>query len=380
MAVATPFRVWSRSFEVAEVSARDNTTIRDVSLCTMGEAKGHGCLIDQTTLEQLLECSKKFRNGVRANLGHFTGTENAFGYIDNIRINGKKLLGDLHLFEEHPDFKLTLRQIQTIPDTIGFSVAFEGDDETREEDVNGEKASMRYARCEELFSVDLVTEPAANPDGVFQTKKSITVDKTLNAMDPDELKKLLKDHTDSVHAIFKGPHDEMRSKLDELQKHVESIGKNDTPVKAMDDEDTADEGKKKPCDDDEEGDDMNDTEFNAKMEKRFEAFEKSLTEKTLSALSSMGIKPGSASSTAASVDGAPEKKVTEGEFKNFQQAYRANRAKGLSKGESIKTAKASHWELYKEYCHAQERGEKVESLEVKDQTRLARMVSTGKLI
>jgi len=129
-------RIFSRSFSQADV-ARGDDLIPNVSLITVGDAKGHNCQIDATTLQQLLECSKRFKNGVRANLGHFTGMENSFGHITNLHIAGDKLVGDLNLFSEHSEYSLIKRNIHTIPDTFGFSVFFDGPDEEKEQEVNG---------------------------------------------------------------------------------------------------------------------------------------------------------------------------------------------------------------------------------------------------
>jgi hypothetical protein len=106
-----------------------------------------------------LECARKYPSGVKALLNHFSGIESVFGVIKNFRISGDKLLGDLTLFKEHPDYLLTKRQIETLSDCLGFSAFFSGDDEV----IDG----TRYARCAELHSIDLCTSPAANPSGVF---------------------------------------------------------------------------------------------------------------------------------------------------------------------------------------------------------------------
>jgi len=140
-------------------SSNDGDVFRNVSVITIGEAKGHACFVDKTCLQQILNCARKFPKGVKAQLNHFSGIESVFGVINNFHIEGDRLLGDLTLFPEHPDYLLTKRQIQTLSDSLGFSVFFSGDDEN----IGG----TCFCRCQELHSIDFVTNAAANPGGIF---------------------------------------------------------------------------------------------------------------------------------------------------------------------------------------------------------------------
>lgn len=138
--------------------------IHGVSLITMGSARGHGLEVDEKTLTQLresLECVPK--PGIKAKLNHRSGVEAVFGYINNFQIAENKLIGDLHMLKNHKDYNQTMEQIQTMPGQIGLSVAFQGDKEPG-------KDGKVYARCKRIVSVDLVSDPAANPDGMFESK------------------------------------------------------------------------------------------------------------------------------------------------------------------------------------------------------------------
>lgn len=152
-------RIFSKSLSAINDTGADGV-FDGVSLITCGPALGHdGLLVDRTTLETVLQCSKRFKNGVRVNLDHFSGMENAVGFIDNLRIVGLKLIGTLRLFAEHADFQLIKRQISSIGDTFGFSLFFDGPDDV--------VAGKKFARCQTLFSADIVPVPACSPSGIF---------------------------------------------------------------------------------------------------------------------------------------------------------------------------------------------------------------------
>jgi hypothetical protein len=141
----------------------DEGVIKDVSLITMGDARGHGLEVDDVTLAQLKTSMEAASSpGIKAKLNHRSGVEAVFGYINNFSIQGNKLKGDLNLLKHHKDYAQTMEQIATMPGQIGLSVAFQGDKEA--------KGGKTLARCKRIISVDLVADPAANPDGMFETK------------------------------------------------------------------------------------------------------------------------------------------------------------------------------------------------------------------
>lgn len=141
--------------------------ISGVSLITMGTARGHDLVVDEKTLEQLSESLKNTKPpGIKAKLNHRSGVEAVFGFINNVRVNGMKLVGDLHMLQHHKDYSQTMEQLETMPGQIGLSVAFQGD---KEQGSDGKT----YARCKNIVSVDLVSDPAANPDGLFEAKVDI---------------------------------------------------------------------------------------------------------------------------------------------------------------------------------------------------------------
>ena len=138
--------------------------IRGVSLITKGPALGHGVMIDEKTLEQVKNAAEQYAGGLKVKLDHSGGAGDIVGYIDALRIDGDKLLGDLHLLQSSPHRSYILEIAQRIPDTFGLSIAFSG---PSEKSADGLKTLQR---CSEIYSVDLVSEPAANPSGFFARK------------------------------------------------------------------------------------------------------------------------------------------------------------------------------------------------------------------
>jgi len=135
-------------------------TIRGVSLITEGPALGHGVQVDRTTLEQVKIAAEQYEGGLKVKLDHNSGAGDIVGFIDNLRIDGAKLLGDLHLLQNSPHRAYILEIAEKIPDTFGLSIAFSGPSE-----MSADKKTV-LQRCSEIYSVDIVSEPAANPSAV----------------------------------------------------------------------------------------------------------------------------------------------------------------------------------------------------------------------
>lgn len=135
-----------------------------VSVITEGEAKGHDTYIDGETLKTVKECAETYTDGVRVKIDHGTGFDSIVGVLRNFRIEGPKLLADLHLLKSHSDFSRIVEIAETMPGSVGLSISFSGTSE--------EKDGKFYARCTELYSVDFVDRPAANPSGLFSVVDS----------------------------------------------------------------------------------------------------------------------------------------------------------------------------------------------------------------
>jgi len=188
--------------------------IEGVSIISIGEAKGHGLYVDETTLMQVKECAESYKGGVKVNLDHGAGIKDIVGFVNNFRIVGKQLLGDLNLLETSPMRDYVMEISSKLPDTFGISIAFTGP--IRE--VEG----LAFASCTELYSADLVQTPAANATGLFSfTAKQ--VDKFLTQMtDPENTE---------------APEGEVEVTIAELAKRMEalelSFGSMKTQMEAM---------------------------------------------------------------------------------------------------------------------------------------------------
>lgn len=137
-----------------------NGVIYGVSVITSGiKARGHDLEVDSTTLSQLKECAEKLGT-VPVKWNHRSGADAVAGYLENFRIEEGKLLGDWHLLKKHRDFGHAIELAERMPRNVGLSAAFIGEDE-----ISG---GVKKARCSELISVDLVAQPAANPNGLFE--------------------------------------------------------------------------------------------------------------------------------------------------------------------------------------------------------------------
>lgn len=139
---------------------REANVIRGVAVITKGPALGHGMFVDDTTLQQVVEQAKTYSGGLKVKLDHTNSASEIVGYLREFRIDGESVRADLHLLRSSPRREYILELAETIPDTFGLSIAFSGSDEKL-----GEKW---FARCAEIYSADIVSEPAANPSGLFQ--------------------------------------------------------------------------------------------------------------------------------------------------------------------------------------------------------------------
>jgi hypothetical protein len=153
---------------------------KGISVITAGPALGHGMVIDADTLEQVVQAGNDLGQ-VKVLSDHSSSVSNIIGYLENFILDGGRVRADLTLFESHEGFAYFSELIGTLPGQIGFSISFSGvprmaDDGTQLADVST------------LYSVDLVTTPAANPTGVYSarvdTRKSLNMDTTVKESAP----------------------------------------------------------------------------------------------------------------------------------------------------------------------------------------------------
>ena len=151
--------------------------IYGVAVITKGPALGHGMSVDDTTLAGVVAQANTYEGGMKVKLDHTDSAGAIVGYLRNFRIEGDAVRADLTLLKSSPHRDYVLEIASTIPDTFGLSIAFSGTDE--------KVGDNWFARCAEIYSADIVSEPAANPSGLFQAGD--TTQPTSSDMTPEEI-------------------------------------------------------------------------------------------------------------------------------------------------------------------------------------------------
>jgi len=155
-------------------------SFKGISVITAGPALGHGMVIDADTLEQVVQAGNDLGQ-VKVLSDHSSSVSNIIGYLENFTLDGGRVRADLTLFESHEGFAYFSELIATLPGQIGFSISFSGVPRMAED-------GTQLANVSTLYSVDLVTTPAANPTGVYSarvdTRKSLNMDTTVKESAP----------------------------------------------------------------------------------------------------------------------------------------------------------------------------------------------------
>ena len=243
---------------------RESGVIQGVSVITEGIAKGHGILIDGTTLEQVKACAEQFSDGVRVKINHGTGFDSIVGVLRNFRIDGLKLIADLHLLRNHEMRERLFEIAEAMPGSVGLSIVFTGENE--------KKGGKEYARCSELYSVDFVDRPAANPSGLFQH-----VDSQPTVMDSKSLLTKFKDFLSGVEKEV-GPVD-FEAKAGELETQLSAANAKLTELSALQSKVTELEAEKVKAE----------TEFAAKIADFDAKVEKAASDKAAAINAALGV-------------------------------------------------------------------------------------------
>jgi len=155
--------------------------LSNVSILTVGEAKGHNLLIDQTSLEQALAVALTMKR-IKVTMGHGAEVSGILGYIDGFKIEGDRLMGDLTLFNTN-EAQFVQHLANVLPEGFGLSLTFSGVPEQVEGD--------RFARVSEIYDISVVSTPAANPAGMFSAFTAVDMKKLQMNEAPVEVKKEL---------------------------------------------------------------------------------------------------------------------------------------------------------------------------------------------
>lgn len=179
------------------------------SAIARGEALGHGFWIDSTMVEATTSAinTTDHSSGAKSRFAHPDASGDAIGSTlgrcDNARTVGDKCFADLHFLEtahRTPDGDLSgyvLDLATEDPESFGASIAFTRDIAAEDEfglnngaewktDAWGDQyldysnfkspdpgntGNLPHARLAKLHAVDIVDDPAANPDGLFHSGK-----------------------------------------------------------------------------------------------------------------------------------------------------------------------------------------------------------------
>jgi hypothetical protein len=137
----------------------DSLNFEGISVATVGPALGHSMMVDDVTLLQAEEAGK-VGSPVKVFVDHDESIDSLIGFLANFRIVEDQLRADLELLGSHPQATFYSEILTKAPNRVGFSMTFSGQPD--------EQDGKRFARVSELVSVDLVSRPAANKNGVFR--------------------------------------------------------------------------------------------------------------------------------------------------------------------------------------------------------------------
>jgi hypothetical protein len=126
----------------------------------LGEAKGHGLNLDNTSLDQFLDLAVNRRDGIKVRFGadHDAGASDINGSLKNFRRDGDKIRADLYLLKSDRNFAKIIEMAEKLPNEFGLSAST-----TADEEVIGKE---KFVRFKEIFCVDIVSNPAAT-NGLF---------------------------------------------------------------------------------------------------------------------------------------------------------------------------------------------------------------------
>lgn len=177
------------TFSEVEIHA-DTGMLSGVQLCQVGEAKGHGVMLEQSFVDDVVRlCNEKGDSGMKCRFGHpsicMESLGTYLGRFYNARVEGNKAVADLYLdpiAKNSPNgdiYTYVLQMSEKNPDMFGCSIVFEDGGEYRR-DENGEVVEHTddryydlsgpiYQRIAALDACDVVDDPAAT-DGFYSSR------------------------------------------------------------------------------------------------------------------------------------------------------------------------------------------------------------------
>lgn len=169
---------------------RENRIIHGFAVASKGEAKGHGVLLDDLFLNQIVTQAELSKAGIKMRFDHpnasNTSMGTAVGRAKNFRRDGDVVRADAHLLkaaEGAPNGNLSgyiMDLAEEDPGLFGSSIAFvpASVEYQKDRDGNADKSKPPFARLKKLLSADIVDDPAANPEGLFSVEDSLAAKAT----------------------------------------------------------------------------------------------------------------------------------------------------------------------------------------------------------
>ncbi len=169
---------------------RENRIIHGFAVATKGEAKGHGVLLDDLFLNQIVTQAELSKAGIKMRFDHpnasNTSMGTSIGRAKNFRRDGNVVRADAHLLksaEGAPNGNLSgyiMDLAEEDPGLFGSSIAFVPAAVEYQKDKDGKPDKDRppFARLKKLLAADIVDDPAANPEGLFSVEDSLAAKAT----------------------------------------------------------------------------------------------------------------------------------------------------------------------------------------------------------
>ncbi len=194
----------TEAMPVVDVPQGKPGVIKNVSVISKGEALGHFAWIDDEMLSQVNAAFASAPKGIKSRFTHpgmcSDGLGKHLGRVTNAQLTGSSVTGDLNFAKSayaSPDGNLAQYVTDLVnddPQAAGLSISFERDykaemefaltngamivdgEDGPELDMSGFKSpdeanvnNYPHVRLAELRAVDVVDEPAANPNGMFDS-------------------------------------------------------------------------------------------------------------------------------------------------------------------------------------------------------------------
>lgn len=175
--------------------------IRNVSLVTAGEARGHDQWVDQAFVDSVAAAVNQPNKGVKVRFTHPSLSGDGLGRYMGRATNGRteastgQAVADIHLAQashDTPDGDLgayVLNLAEEDPSAFAISIAFERDKDAEKafrqanSDAEGftspdsrNSRDLRHVRLKSLVAADFVDTPAANPGGLFHRGHDIAAE------------------------------------------------------------------------------------------------------------------------------------------------------------------------------------------------------------